>query len=363
MDVYSQKLAEKIDVSKVYTDIYQSSCELFNISIFSKDFIKSIWRDIHFICTLNKLSGIIHLPNHHLGRYGLFLKIPYIITVHDLIRYFDLKGHGTFIHKPNRRDRFYLTLDYKGIKKAERIIAVSEATKRDLVKHLRISKERISVIYEGLDHKVFKPVKRRIFDLPYILFVGSEHPRKNFVSLLRSFKSLKSDPRFKDLKLVKVGKGGGPEDDFRGKTLRLIKALGLWGEVSFTEYISCENLPFYYSGAECFVLPSYYEGFGFPVLEAMACGCPVIISNRSSLPEIAAGVAIEVDPDDAKGLAKALSEVLTNKELRKSLAYKGIERASKFSWENAAGQTISVYCQVEESLRKGKGYLQLKWGS
>jgi len=128
MDLYAQKLAEKLHAPKLYTDIYQKVAEQFNIPAICPAALKAFWQDCQFIRMLNKLDGIVHLPNQHLGRYGFFLKAPYIITVHDLIRYFDFKGYGTFIHHPNHRDRFYLSLDYRGIKKAARIIAVSQTT-------------------------------------------------------------------------------------------------------------------------------------------------------------------------------------------------------------------------------------------
>ena len=131
-DIYSQKLAEKLSVPKIYTAIYQKCCELFNVSFFSKASVRTAWHDVRFIRMLNKLNGIVHLPNQHLGRYGFFLRTPHIITVHDLIRYFDLKGYDVLIHRPNLRDRFYLSLDYKGIRKASKIIAVSYATKREI---------------------------------------------------------------------------------------------------------------------------------------------------------------------------------------------------------------------------------------
>jgi glycosyltransferase involved in cell wall biosynthesis len=289
LDLYSQKLAEKLDVPKIYSDIYQTIAERFNTSWLSQGALRAIWKDWCFVRMLNGLGDVIHLPSQHLARYGYFLKVPYIVTVHDLIRYFDLKNYGVYIHRPNPRDRFYLNLDYKGIKKAARIIAVSQATKRDLVSHLGIPEERISVVYEGVDHSLFRPAAQRVFDGPYILFVGSEHPRKNLAGLLKAFSTLKADRRFKDLKLVKVGTAGGSEAEFRKHTLRSIEELGLSGEVIFTEYVAVQQLPAYYSFAECFVLPSLYEGFGLPVLEAMACGCPVITSNLTSLPEIVGG--------------------------------------------------------------------------
>jgi glycosyltransferase involved in cell wall biosynthesis len=351
LNSYSQKLAQKLDVPKVYTDIYQRVGERFNISWLSKEALEAIPEDWSFIKTLNKLNGIVHLPNQHLGRYGNFLKMPYIITVHDLIRYFDLRRYGMYIHRPNRRDKFYLTLDYKGVKKAVKIIAVSQATKKDLMYYLEIPEERISVIYEGIDHAVFKPLARpNKFGYPYILFVGSEHPRKNLSTLLRAFKRLEGQPQFKNLKLVKVGKAGGREVNFRAQTMEVINTLNLNSKVVFTEVISVEDLRAYYCGAQCFALPSMYEGFGFPPLEAMACGCPVITSDGSSLPEVVDEAAIKVTPQDVGGLATVLEKVLTNQELKKNLIDRGMKQAVKFSWERTAKETRKVYQEVEESL-------------
>ncbi|MDI6814878.1 MAG: sugar phosphate nucleotidyltransferase, partial [Dehalococcoidales bacterium] len=350
MDLYAQRLAEHLNVPKLYTDIYHKVAELFSISFFSPKAIKAVWQDWCFVRMLNQQGSVLHLPNQHLGRYGFFSKVPYIITVHDLIRYFDFKGYGTFIHHPNRRDKFYLSLDYKGIKKAARIIAVSHATKRDLNKHLAIPEEHISVVHEGIDHRVFKPTTRRLVDYPYLLFVGSEHPRKNFARVLRAFSKLKSDRRFKDLKLVKVGKAGGPEAEFRKHTLQVINELNIPRDVVFTDYVAEEDLPAYYSGAQCFVFPSLYEGFGFPPLEAMACGCPVIVSNVTSLPEITGEAAIKVEPHGTNNLASAVKMVLTDERLRQELVSKGLEQAKQFSWEKTASETLEVYESVERSL-------------
>jgi len=353
MDLYARKLAENLDVPKLYTNIYQEVAELFHISFLNPRAVQAAWQDWRFVRMLNRQSGILHLPNHHLGRYGLFLKVPYIITVHDLIRYFDLKGGAALIHRPNLRDRFYLTLDYKGVKKAARIIAVSHTTKRDLIEHLGIAEGRISVVYEGIDHQLFKPTSRRLVDYPYLLFVGSEHPRKNFVGLLRAFSRLKRRGEFRNLKLLKVGKAGGTEAQFREHSLRAVSELGIAPDVIFTDYVAEEDLPAYYSGAECFILPSLYEGFGFPPLEAMACGCPVIVSNVASLPEIVGDAALKVNPDNADSLACAISLVLTDERLRQELVARGLERAGEFSWERAASETLDVYESVERSLGTG----------
>jgi len=350
-DLYSQKLAENLDVPKIYTDIYQKSCELFNISLLSKASLKTIWYDFHFIRMLNKLNGVVHLPNQHLGRYGFFLRLPYIITVHDLIRYFDFKGYDVLIHRPNFRDRLYLSLDYQGVKKASKIIAVSYATKRDLMHYLGIPEERIAVIHEGIDRKIFKLIRQRPVPYPYILYVGAEHPRKNLSALFKALSRLKQGGDFRDLKLVKVGKAGGREVDFRKETLLALEALNLRDEVIFTEHVSNEKLAAYYSNAECFVSLSLYEGFGFPPLEAMSCGCPVISSNVSSLPEVVGEAAIQVNPHDIDELVQAIQEVLTNKDLRKKMIQEGFKQIHKFSWEYTAQETLRVYQEVEEKLK------------
>ena len=348
LDLYAQKLADKLDIRKLYTDIYQGHAELFNISMISSKAVKAVWRDWSFVRMMNRGNGMVHLPNHHLGRYGLFLNMPYIITVHDLIRFLQLNGHGNFIHHPNFRDRAYLSLDYKGIRKATHIIAVSHKTKHDLIEHLGIPEERISVVYEGIDHQVFRPVERRLVNCPYLLYVGTEQPRKNLVGLLKAFGRLKSHGRFKDLKLLKVGSAGGPEAEFRVETLRAIRELGLSDDVIFTGYVPEEDLPAYYSGAECFILPSFYEGFGFPPLEAMACGCPVIVSNVASLPEVVGNAAILIDPNDTANLADALETVLTNEGMKRELVARGLEHASQFTWEKAANETLNVYNSVAQ---------------
>ena len=351
MDLYSQRLSHHLGVPVVQSDIYQKTAELFNIPLTSRRAVKALWLDYRFLRTVNRLGSIVQLPNHHLGRYGNFLKVPFIITVHDLIRFFDLKGYGPLIHRPNLRDRLYLSLDYRGIRKAVKIIASSHHTKNDLVDHLKIPEETIVVVHLGVDTNIFTPSNGpRPVDSPYILFVGAEQPRKNLKTLLKAFAELKKQRRFKDLTLVKVGSAGGREADFRSQTLEVIGTLGLEADVVFTGFVAEEELPLYYSNAGCCVLPSLYEGFGFPPLEAMACGCPVVTSNASSLPEIVGEAALKVEPRDVNGLAEALGQLLTDNQLRKSLIQRGFQRANHFSWEKTARETLKVYRQVEAEL-------------
>ena len=343
LDRYSQKLAEHLDVQTLRSDIYQRSAEVFNVPLLSAASLRALAADVQFVRELRRRNQLVHLPNHHLGRYGRFLSAPFVVTVHDLIRYFDAKGLGPFIHSPNVRDRACLRVDYSGISRAAAVIAVSNKTKQDLIEHLGLPEERIFVIYEGVDRVQFRPTEPAPVGHPYVLFVGSEHPRKNLRTLLHAFAALKRSPRFADLKLVKVGAAGGPEAPFREDTLSSVSELGLEGEVVFTERVRDDELPAYYSGARCLVLASFYEGFGLPPLEAMACGCPVIVSSAGALPEIAGDAALVIDPHDRKALADALRRVLEDESLRASLRQRGFERSKHFSWEEAARETAAVY--------------------
>ncbi len=351
MDRYSLKLARHLRAPKLFTDVYQKVAELFNVPLLSCRSLYALWQDAAFLRRLRRLGDTIHFPNHHMGRYGLFLDQPYIVTVHDLIRYFDLKGYSTYIHRPNLRDRLYLHMDYAGIRRATAIIAISETTKRDIVRHLGYPAERIFVVYHGVDHDLFRPVEERPLEEPYVLFVGSEHPRKNLPALLRAFKMVKdSDRRFRHLKLVKVGAAGGREAPFRQRTLAAMAEVGLDGDVVFVEGVPDHQLPAYYSGAEVLVNPSLYEGFGFPPVEAMACGCPVIVSSAGALPEVVGDAALVVDPNDPQALAEAIRQVLTDSSLRHRLVTAGLRRAAQFSWERCARETEQVYERVEAEL-------------
>jgi len=206
------------------------------------------------------------------------------------------------------------------------------------------------VVYQGVDHAVFRPLPGPPLDAPYLLFVGTEHPRKNLPTVLRAFAALKREARFRELKLVKIGSPGGPEAPFRACTLTALAELGLEREVVFREGISEEELARWYSGAACFVLPSLYEGFGLPPVEAMACGCPVVVSTAGSLPEIGGGAALLVEPCDAGALAEAVRRTLTDEATRKELTDRGLRRAAELSWERTARETLAVYAAVRERL-------------
>jgi len=347
MDRYSQALAEHLAVPVVTTDIYQAIAERFNVPLLSRSSLEALRADWRFIRFLRTLKGPLHLPNHHMGRYGRFLAQPYIVTVHDLIRYFDTLRKQPYIHLPNHRDRLLLSLDYAGIRQAEAVIAVSRATRFDLTSHLGLEDDRVFVVHEGVDHKHFRPVEARPFDFPYILFVGSEHPRKNLAELLEALRILKASGQFPGLKLVKVGKAGGSEAAFREMTLQVIEQLGLQDDVIMAGRVSDEELPGYYAAAEVCVLPSLYEGFGLPALEAMACGCPLVVSSTGALPEVVGDAGVQVSPYAPDLLAAALERVLTDDAHRADRVERGLARAAEFSWERMARETGEVYREVE----------------
>jgi len=351
LDLYSLRLSQYLDVPALHTDIYQELSKVFN-RFLPPSIVAFTLKSLNFIRRLKATPGVPHLPNHHLGRFTRLLRKPFIITVHDLIRYLDTVGYlgSPLIRRPGKWDALGFTLDFKAVRKALRVIAPSNQTKKDLVKLLRVPEWKIKVIHHGVD-RVFKPTfSKRPCEEPYILYVGSEHPRKNLKTLLRAFSLLKKDSRYRRLKLVKVGRAGGGECDFRGETMRMVKALKIENDVVFTGWCSSEDLASYYSQAEVFAFPSVYEGFGWPPLEAMACGCPVVSSNASSMPEILGGAALLVNPYDVEGWRQALDRVLSSDRLRSRLSALGMGRAKNFTWEKTAKQTLEVYMEVERLL-------------
>jgi len=322
IDRYSQEIAKRIDVSQIETRRYLSLKEGYQLARL-----------------IGRQSGIVHLPNQDFARYALFLNSPFIVTVHDLIR-------SCFsLSKERLSERLWLTLDKHYIKRASHIIAVSQHTKHDLMEYLKIPENRVSVIYNGIDHSIFKPYKVKILDSPYILYVGSERPRKNLRRLFEAFAKLKGE--FPELKLVKAGAVGRSEG-YRRNVMRKLASLGITQDVIFVDLVSELDLAHYYSSASLLVYPSLYEGFGLPPLEAMACGCPVVTSNTSSLPEVVGKAGIMVDPYDTDGLAQAMRQVLTDDKLRDDMVGRGLEQAKRFSWEETAEQTLEVYNKVAE---------------
>ncbi len=269
-----------------------------------------------------------------------------VVTVHDVIplilpRTFTLR-HRLVVRMALARVR----------QKADRIIVPSQTVKRDVVEHLSLAEDLVVVTPEGCEPR-FRPVAAEAslrevaakYGLPprYVLAVGTLEPRKNLTTLLEAFARLQRaaaiDPA---LRIVLAGARGWLEEPI----FRTVRSLGLEQVVHFPGFIDDDDLPAVYSGAALFVFPSLYEGFGLPLLEAMACGVPVITSNISSMPEVAGDAAMLVDPRDVDGLAAAIAQVLRDEALRDRLRGAGIARARQFSWETAARQTLDAYASV-----------------
>jgi glycosyltransferase involved in cell wall biosynthesis len=231
-----------------------------------------------------------------------------------------------------------------GLINAERIICISESTKNDLLRFIDVDPRKVRVIYYGVDHELFKPrdkleARRRLglpLDRPIILNVGSEEPRKNIPVLLKSFKKLLND--IPNALLVRVG-------EKTAKVEKIIRCLNLSNKVLYRK-ASLNEVALYYNAADLLCFPSYYEGFGFPPLEAMASGLPVIASNASSIPEVVGDAGVLLDPFDVDGFAYWMREVLINDDLKVRLSERGYKRSLDFSWEKCARETLRVYENV-----------------
>ena len=268
-------------------------------------------------------------------------KLKTIVTVHDLGVEF-LEAYHKFPQK------IYLNWSTEYVAKyATHIIAVSKSTQKDLITTLGVPRERISVVPEGVDGSFFykrntKEVEkiRMKYGLrkKYLIFVGTIQPRKNIKNLIKAFSKL----RLKDVDLVLSGKPGWLYDEI----YKAPKRYGVSGNVKFLGFTNSEDLPALYSGSIALTLPSLYEGFGLPILEAMACETAVVTSSTSSMPEVSGGKAVLVDPHKVEDIAKAIGEITSNNNLRSKLAKSGLYWSKKFPWEKTAKETVKVFEKV-----------------
>ena len=264
-----------------------------------------------------------------------------ITTIHDL----------TYILYPNTMDtsnRKRLEKDMKStVKRADYIITISESSKRDIVKYLDVDENKIQVIYPGVD-EVYKKVlnsdeittvkKKYNIDGKYLLYLGTLEPRKNIETIIKAYNCFKRFDK-DNIKLVLAGKKGWLYESI----FKLVKEFNIEDKVIFTDYIDDMDKAPLYQGAEMFLFPSLYEGFGIPVIEAMASRIPVITSNSSSLPEVAGEAAIITDPLDYKKISNSIERILNENGLREKMVNEGIKQASKFSWDSSAEKTEIKY--------------------
>jgi glycosyltransferase involved in cell wall biosynthesis len=226
------------------------------------------------------------------------------------------------------------------LKKADKIVSISDATKKDTVEFFGIRPEKVDVIYPGF--KNICELTPKEMDVPenFFLYVGVIKERKNLLNIVKGFYLLKQNTSSaNNYKLVVAGKGSG---SYYEKVLEFIKEKKLEEEIIFVGFISDEELSFLYQKAKYFVFPSVLEGFGFPIIEAMSCGTPVITSNRSSLGEIAHDAAILVDPDSSQEISEAMAKAISDQNLRNELIEKGYENIKNFSWEKSALKLLKI---------------------
>lgn len=344
MDRYGARLAEHLEgVGVLQLDLRGTSAGAMGVAALSRRSLRGLRGDAGVVRTLRSAPGVPHFASHHLARYGPLLGRPYLVTAHDLIRWHDVHRGTGYISHPRMRDRIWTQLDCRGVARAAGVIAPSEATRRELIRELGIPAARVVAVPHGLNHRLFRPVLERPLPGRYVLFVGSEHPRKGLITLLGAFAGLRRRGGHSDLRLVKVGDVGTSEAPFRAKTLAAVRELGLQDCVVFTGRVPDHELPAYYSGAACLVLPSRAEGFGLPSLEAMACGCPAIVSSAGALPEVTGDAAIVVEPGNADVLRSAIERLLDDDRAREELRQRGLAHAARFSWQRTAEQTSRVY--------------------
>lgn len=288
-----------------------------------------------------KKVKVFHSPTFHLPLFTPGIKK--VVTIHDLVMY---KYPYTLPTAFRIYSRIHTMISAK---LSDAIIVSSAVTKKDVVEAFKIDENKVHVIH-GAAADTFRPIKeisllegtRVKYNLPqkYILFVGSIEPRKNLYRLIQSYYDLRRNKKIEQKLVICGGKGWLKEYE---RILKLINEMDIVKDVVFPGYIPDEELPAIYNMADLFVYPSLYEGFGLSPLEAMSCGCPVIASNTSSIPEVVGDAAIMVNPEDIEGLADAMYRVLTNNELRLKMKKQGLERANKFSWKRCAAETLEVY--------------------
>jgi len=273
-----------------------------------------------------------------------FCPAPSVLVIHDL----------QHVNQPQNFGRvqliFLRTIIYLSARRSDAVATVSSHVKKDVVRHYGIAPEKVFVTYNAADLEAFRPrdkgeveAVRKKYGLPerFVLYIASSLPHKNYRRLLEAFRLVSRD--VKGLKLVLIG-----ARDYGAEPIReAISELGLTDDVVFLGWLPFEDLPLIYGAAEVFVFPSLHEGFGIPVVEAMACGVPVVCSDIEPLIEVAGGAALLVDPASVGSIADGLLSVLTDPGVRRRLVEAGLERAPHFSWKRSAEETLRIIASLK----------------
>ncbi|MDP6769601.1 MAG: glycosyltransferase family 1 protein [Anaerolineales bacterium] len=307
-----------------------------------------IWQRIRLPVPVELITGavdIYHSPDFTLP--PTLQGVPTLLTVHDL----------SFLRDPESASpglRGYLEIAVKrSVRLATHVLADSQSTKDDLIELYSTPENKITVLYPGvssdfrpiIDPAKLRQVRKRykLGEEPFVLSVGTLQPRKNHLTLIKAFELALGDSEYN--LVLAGGKGWSYEEVYD-----LVESRGLQNRVLFPGFVAEEDLSALYSSANIMTLPSLYEGFGLPVLEAMACGLPVIASSVSSLPEVTGNAALLVDPGNVEDMADAMLKLVENADLRKKLRNKGFKRVEQFSWYASAKTLLGVYRNLAEHL-------------
>jgi glycosyltransferase involved in cell wall biosynthesis len=305
--------------------------------------VRSVWMQLVLPRILKRLRpDVVHYTNYLAPVWG---RVPYVVSVHDMS--VELMPSFHTLKKRLLTSRLVPLV----ARRAGLVLTPSENTRRDVIRLLGLDPGRVRVVPYA-PAPAFRPVtagrdRLRTLGLtgPYFLYVGTLEPRKNLARALRAFARIA--PSLPHHRFVIVGQRGWMYED----VLEEVSGDGLRGRVDLLGYVAEADLPALYSHAAAFVYPSLYEGFGLPVVEAMACGTPVLTSRSSSLAEIAEGSAVLADPLDEAALAEGLMALATDEALRAGLRRRGLEKAASFSWERTGRETAQAYLEVHEDRR------------
>jgi glycosyltransferase involved in cell wall biosynthesis len=315
--------------------------------LFGRD-LRAFLMNYHQIWSRYPEADVYHLASQTLAS-RLLLRRPngkVVVTVHDIFPY--MLRSDPKLRSSYSTDNLYHRLAMHGLKQADHVIAVSHYTKKCLVDILRLDPRKITVAYHGIDHDQFRPLttvgaihERYALSAErhYLIYVGSEDPRKNLMTLVRALAQVRRD--LPDVELIKVGRSHFERERQRLTTVAI--ELGVRDAIHFLDDVPEDDLPLLYNLADLYVTPSLYEGFGFPVVEAMACGTPVVCAKAGSLPEIVANAGVQVFPCDVSTLAGTLVALLTDPEKRRALRRSGQKQAAGFTWSEAVRRTTAAY--------------------
>lgn len=311
---------------------------------------KKLWTRIALPIALyfgRKKFDLVFSPTHYIPRFS---PVKRVATIFDL----------SFLHLPQtftKKDLWQLSNWTKfSALNADHLITISDFSKKDIIEKYGVDKNKITVAYPGYDKNKFKnqSAKFKVEDVKekyktgdtYIIYIGTVQPRKNLDRLIEAFARVSKDT--KNAKLVVVGKSGG---EGRGgwmyqETLQLPRKLRIADRVEFCGFVPLDDLPPLLAGAKGFILPSLWEGFGIPAVEAMACGTPVIVSNVSSLPEVVGSAGLLIDPYSIDQIEQAIRLVFSDNKLREKYSKMGVKQAGKFSWEKMAKTILKVFERI-----------------